>query len=184
MDCDRWPAVTEPRFLVTGAHGCIGAWVVHELVADGLPVITMDLSTEPVRCRLLLGAGADEVAHVTGDITDPASIGRAAGCRRNLPLRPADPRNARAGSPCSRRGSPARPRSTRKCHDRPVTPRSRGSSPVAPVSICRGFCASERPDLLSHPVLVPRQSGRDTTMRSNTAAASPSSPSRGGRSQR
>ena len=28
-------AMTEPRFLVTGAYGCIGAWVVAELVADG-----------------------------------------------------------------------------------------------------------------------------------------------------
>ena len=44
----------DPRFLVTGAYGCIGAWVVAELVADGRPVVTFDLSTEPRRLRLLL----------------------------------------------------------------------------------------------------------------------------------
>jgi hypothetical protein len=35
---------------------------------------------------------------------------------------------------------PAYPRSTRKRHDRPVTPEVAGSSPVAPVFICRGMC--------------------------------------------
>jgi NAD(P)-dependent dehydrogenase (short-subunit alcohol dehydrogenase family) len=74
-ECDR-PIVTETRFLVTGAYGCIGAWVVHELLAEHHPVTTFDLSSEPVRLRLLLGNRADEVAHVTGDITDLASVGR------------------------------------------------------------------------------------------------------------
>jgi nucleoside-diphosphate-sugar epimerase len=69
--------VTEPRFLVTGAHGCIGAWVVHELVASGRPVTTYDLSTEPRRLRLLLGDAADAVPHVVGDITDLAGLERA-----------------------------------------------------------------------------------------------------------
>jgi UDP-glucuronate 4-epimerase len=69
--------VTEKRFLVTGAHGCIGSWVVHELIADGYPVTTFDLSSEPVRLRLLLGDRAGDVAHVTGDITDLASVARA-----------------------------------------------------------------------------------------------------------
>ena len=42
------------RFLVTGAYGCVGAWVVHELVAAGLPVTTLDASADPARLRLLL----------------------------------------------------------------------------------------------------------------------------------
>jgi UDP-glucuronate 4-epimerase len=62
------------RFLVTGAYGCIGAWVVHELVHDGREVVTFDLSTEPRRLRLLLGDGAGDVRHVAGDITDGASF--------------------------------------------------------------------------------------------------------------
>lgn len=69
--------MTEKRFLVTGAHGCIGSWVVHELIADGYPVTTFDLSPEPVRLRLLLGDRAGDVAHVTGDITDLAAVARA-----------------------------------------------------------------------------------------------------------
>jgi nucleoside-diphosphate-sugar epimerase len=65
------------RLLVTGAHGCIGAWVVHELVAAGRDVVTFDLSTEPRRLRLLLGDEAERVPHVAGDITDGDAVERA-----------------------------------------------------------------------------------------------------------
>jgi nucleoside-diphosphate-sugar epimerase len=66
-------AVSE-RFLVTGAYGCIGAWVVHELVRDGRQAVTFDLSNEPRRLRLLLGDDVEAVPHVVGDITDGASL--------------------------------------------------------------------------------------------------------------
>ena len=67
-----------PRFLVTGAYGCIGAWVTAELVAAGRPVVTFDLSTEPRRLRLVLDAEAvADIPHVAGDITDLATIERA-----------------------------------------------------------------------------------------------------------
>ena len=59
------------RFLVTGAYGCIGAWTVRQLVDEGVRVVTLDLSDDPRRLRLLLGE--DELARlerVTGDITD------------------------------------------------------------------------------------------------------------------
>jgi nucleoside-diphosphate-sugar epimerase len=62
------------RFLVTGAHGCIGAWVVHELVRGRREVVRFDLSADPRRLRLLLGAEADAVPHAAGDITDAALI--------------------------------------------------------------------------------------------------------------
>ena len=69
--------MSEPRFLVTGAFGCIGAWVTAELVAEGRPVVTFDLSTEPRRLRLLLDADAvAAVPHVAGDITDLAALER------------------------------------------------------------------------------------------------------------
>ncbi|HEY4349176.1 MAG TPA: NAD(P)-dependent oxidoreductase [Gaiellaceae bacterium] len=59
------------RFLVTGAHGCIGAWVVHELVSSGAEVTTFDLSSDPRRLRLLLPPEAvASVPHVAGDIAD------------------------------------------------------------------------------------------------------------------
>jgi len=62
------------RFLVTGAHGCVGAWVVHELVRSGREVVTFDLSNDPRRLRLLLGAEADDVPHVQGDLTDAETV--------------------------------------------------------------------------------------------------------------
>jgi len=67
--------VSGPRFLVTGAYGCIGAWVVHELVTAGRPVVTFDLSPEPRRVRLLLDERqVAAIPHVVGDITDLAAI--------------------------------------------------------------------------------------------------------------
>jgi nucleoside-diphosphate-sugar epimerase len=67
--------MSDPSFLVTGAHGCIGAWVVHELVAEGRDVVTFDLSTDPRRLRLLLDEAAlAKVPHVAGDISDPAGL--------------------------------------------------------------------------------------------------------------
>jgi nucleoside-diphosphate-sugar epimerase len=66
------------RFLVTGAYGCIGAWVAAELVADGRPVVTFDLSTEARRLRLLLDQDAvGAIPHVAGDITDLGVVERA-----------------------------------------------------------------------------------------------------------
>jgi UDP-glucuronate 4-epimerase len=62
------------RFLVTGAYGCIGAWVVHELLAERREAVTFDLSTEPRRLRLLLDDDAASVPHVVGDITDGDAV--------------------------------------------------------------------------------------------------------------
>jgi nucleoside-diphosphate-sugar epimerase len=65
------------RYLVTGAYGCVGAWVVRELLDDGCEVVTFDLSADPQRLRLLLDP--DELAtvrHAIGDITDLEAIGR------------------------------------------------------------------------------------------------------------
>jgi nucleoside-diphosphate-sugar epimerase len=70
--------VSEPRFLVTGAYGCIGAWVVHELLADGHLAVTFDLSTDPRRLRLLLDEEVvAAIPHVAGDISDLDTVERA-----------------------------------------------------------------------------------------------------------
>jgi nucleoside-diphosphate-sugar epimerase len=64
-------------FLVTGAHGCIGAWAVRQLVTEGADVVALDLSTDPRRLRLLLEP--DELARVRTeaiDITDLDAIER------------------------------------------------------------------------------------------------------------
>jgi nucleoside-diphosphate-sugar epimerase len=63
--------MSERRFLVTGAHGCIGAWAVHELVEDGEEVVTFDVSSDPRRLALLLPMDRlERIPHVVGDISD------------------------------------------------------------------------------------------------------------------
>lgn len=66
------------HFLITGALGCIGAWVVRNLVQQNTSVTVFDLATDPRRLKLLLSA--DELARVNfvaGDITDLATLERA-----------------------------------------------------------------------------------------------------------
>jgi UDP-glucuronate 4-epimerase len=71
-------AMSERAFLVTGAHGCIGAWAVHELVGRGERVVTFDLSTDPRRIALLLSPEQlAAVPHVAGDISDLDTVERA-----------------------------------------------------------------------------------------------------------
>jgi nucleoside-diphosphate-sugar epimerase len=44
------------RFLVTGAQGCIGAWVVRALLSRGIDVVTFDLGDDMSRLSLISGA--------------------------------------------------------------------------------------------------------------------------------
>ena len=46
--------MSEPIYLVTGAHGFIGAWVVKKLLAAGLKTIIFDKSADPARLRLIM----------------------------------------------------------------------------------------------------------------------------------
>lgn len=66
----------EQRFLVTGAMGCIGAWVLRNLVREGTPsIIAFDLADDLERPRQLMDA--DQLARirfVRGDITDLAQV--------------------------------------------------------------------------------------------------------------
>lgn len=65
------------RFLVTGAQGCIGAWVVYRLVTAGYAPVAFDLDPEPRRLRLI--ATPEEIAgvhFVAGDITDGDHLAR------------------------------------------------------------------------------------------------------------
>ncbi len=67
--------MSERRFLVTGANGCIGAWVVHELEEAGESVTMFDLSTDGRRPQLLLGPERlERIPSVAGDIADLAAI--------------------------------------------------------------------------------------------------------------
>jgi nucleoside-diphosphate-sugar epimerase len=61
----------EQPILVTGAAGCIGAWVVAALVREGTPVVAFDRSDDIRRLRLLLSEEQIErVAWRQGDVTD------------------------------------------------------------------------------------------------------------------
>jgi UDP-glucuronate 4-epimerase len=42
------------RFLVTGALGCLGAWVVAQLTREGVSVVALDAAADPYRVRYLL----------------------------------------------------------------------------------------------------------------------------------
>ncbi len=44
----------DDTYLVTGALGCIGAWVLRHLVERNARVVSADLSTDPVRPRLIM----------------------------------------------------------------------------------------------------------------------------------
>ena len=66
--------------LVTGAAGCIGAWVVAGLVQRGKTPVVFDLSEDRRRLRLLLSdEQANAVKWLKGDLTDTAAVERAIG---------------------------------------------------------------------------------------------------------
>ena len=63
------------RFLVTGALGCIGAWVVRQLVTEGVPTVVFDAGGSIHRLRYLLGdAELRGVELIRGDITDGEAV--------------------------------------------------------------------------------------------------------------
>src|SRR5262252_8367093 len=69
--------MSRPIYLVTGAHGFIGAWVVKRLLASNFKVIIFDNSPDPHRLRLIMDE--DEIgraAFVSGDITDGDMVSR------------------------------------------------------------------------------------------------------------
>jgi len=65
--------MTEERFLVTGALGCIGAWTCGVLAAEGVAVVGYDLGSDRRRLEL---AGAADVEVVHGNIVDREALGR------------------------------------------------------------------------------------------------------------
>ena len=69
--------MSEERFLVTGALGCVGAWTVRELIREGTPVVGFDLGTNTRRLAQILEPGElEQVTLVTGDVTDLPAIER------------------------------------------------------------------------------------------------------------
>jgi nucleoside-diphosphate-sugar epimerase len=65
----------EKTFLVTGAMGCIGAWVLKHLVAQGKRVVAFDLSTDRHRLDWVMNSAEQaEILFAQGDLTDAAQV--------------------------------------------------------------------------------------------------------------
>lgn len=63
------------RWLVTGALGCIGSWVVRVLAEEGADVTTLDLDTDGQRLELVVGRELlSGVRCLKGDIADLDSV--------------------------------------------------------------------------------------------------------------
>ena len=67
--------MAQQHFFVTGAMGCIGAWVVRNLVQENSSVTVFDLSADRHRLELIMTA--DELTRVTfiqGDLTQTNTV--------------------------------------------------------------------------------------------------------------
>ena len=70
----------EEQFFVTGALGCLGAWVVRNLIDEGVGVTVFDLGSSQHRLELLMQP--EEIAQIQfiqDDITDTEAVARAVG---------------------------------------------------------------------------------------------------------
>jgi UDP-glucuronate 4-epimerase len=62
-------------WLVTGALGCIGAWIVRTLVREGIPVAAFDLGGDASRLHLIMEPDElERVVLVRGDVTELAQL--------------------------------------------------------------------------------------------------------------
>ena len=57
------------RFLVTGANGCIGAWVVKQLLEQGAEVTAFDLKADEHRHLLINNGVMPKANWAFGDLT-------------------------------------------------------------------------------------------------------------------
>jgi UDP-glucuronate 4-epimerase len=67
--------MSDERWLITGALGCVGVWCCRQLVREGHTVVGLDLGSDRRRAELVMSA--DELAAVElvqGDITDLAAL--------------------------------------------------------------------------------------------------------------
>ncbi|MFM8392971.1 MAG: NAD-dependent epimerase/dehydratase family protein [Acidobacteriota bacterium] len=69
--------MSDNRFLVTGARGFIGAWIVKRLLARGAEVIGLDQNDSQHRWQLIMDASEIAQIHsVSGDITEEGFLHR------------------------------------------------------------------------------------------------------------
>ena len=65
------------RVFVTGADGCLGAWVVRQLLDAGHEVVVFDLGSNDDRHRLVARGEPLGFERVVGDVTDAAAVAEA-----------------------------------------------------------------------------------------------------------
>ena len=69
--------MSNEHFFVTGAMGCIGAWVIRNLVQSGAGVTVFDLSSDQHRPKLVMTEKElASVRFIAGDITDTDTVKR------------------------------------------------------------------------------------------------------------
>jgi len=62
--------MSEERFLVTGALGCVGAWIARNLVREGVPITIYDLGTNRHRLELVMSdEEIERIQFIRDDIT-------------------------------------------------------------------------------------------------------------------
>jgi len=67
--------LTNQTFLITGAHGFIGAWIIKRLFAAGAAVVIFDQSPDAQRLRLIMNEEEIATARVVmGDITEAGAL--------------------------------------------------------------------------------------------------------------
>ncbi len=72
------PSRDETRYLVTGAKGCIGAWIVKNLVERGDRPYVLDVDVESGRLTALLPASSlERITLIRGDVTSFEDVDRA-----------------------------------------------------------------------------------------------------------
>jgi nucleoside-diphosphate-sugar epimerase len=75
--------MSEERWLLTGALGCIGAWCSRQLVREGHRVVGFDLGEERDRAELIMSSEeVGEINYIRGDVADLAAIERALASER------------------------------------------------------------------------------------------------------
>lgn len=76
MNTDGRQDPMRQSYLVTGAAGCIGAWVVKMLLDGGRTVLALDASDDDSRLRTALGGDLDRpgLTRLRGDITDADTL--------------------------------------------------------------------------------------------------------------
>ena len=70
--------MSDEKFFVTGALGCLGAWVVRNLIREGVGVTVYDLGSSQHRLELLMEPEEiTQIRFVRDDITDTEAVARA-----------------------------------------------------------------------------------------------------------